>query len=100
MDKQRIIEIAHEIARRNEEKLGHNNPQHIRMYGEPVRMIKLIDSGITDFVAAILLEAAKVCDRYETQDGITNTRLGWSATTTPPVVIADELREIAKELTQ
>lgn len=63
MDKQRIIEIAHEIARRNEEKLGHNNPQNIRLYGEPVRMIKLIDGGINEFAAAILLEAADICQQ-------------------------------------
>lgn len=100
MDKQRIIEIAQQISQRNAEKLGRDNPQHVRLYGEPVRMIKLIDGGIAEFAAAILLEAARVCDRYERQDRITNTRLGWGATTTPPVVIADEFREMAKELTE
>ncbi len=62
MDKQRIIEIAHEIARRNEEKLGLHNQKNVHIHKMPdVHVITLIDSGITDFVAAILMEAAKVC---------------------------------------
>ncbi len=64
MDKQRIIEIAQEIARRNEEKLGCHNPKNVHVHKMPdVQVITLIDSGIAEFVAAILIEAAKVCDK-------------------------------------
>ncbi len=93
MDKRRIVEIAQEIARRNEEKLGHNNPQHVRLYGEPVRMIKLIDGGINEFVAAILLEAAKVCEDTAQNVYYIDTEGGC-------LMCRNRLQKLAKELTQ
>lgn len=58
------------------------------------------EQEILAFAAAILLEAAKVCDCFERKDSWSNAALGWCHTTTPPDVISSRLKEMAKELTQ
>ena len=93
MDKQRVIELAHDIARRNEERLGNNNPQHIRLYGEPVRMIKLIDSGFTEFAAAILIEISKQC-HFKAVHAFN------SSSQNTAFELRDQIMQIAKELTE